>query len=99
MTLINLLVAPIRRVANFPLFQLMTAIAVILLLQAADSRSRRNSARPMAPDLPSGQAGAVSTCPLLRDERTCLGRDPRSVDDPEADHRNKRQTSRNISLR
>jgi hypothetical protein len=42
MTLINLLVAPIRRVVNFPLFQLMTAIAVILLLQAADSRSRRN---------------------------------------------------------
>jgi hypothetical protein len=39
MTLINLLVAPIRRVVNFPLFQLMTAIAVILLLQAADSRS------------------------------------------------------------
>ncbi len=53
----------------------------------------------MAPDLPSGHAGAVSTCPLLRDERTCLRRDPRSVDDPEADHRNKRQTSRNISLR
>ncbi len=45
MTLINLLVAPIRRVANFPLFQLMTAIAVILLLQAADSRSRRNIQR------------------------------------------------------
>ena len=39
MTLINLLVAPIRRVVNFPLFQLMTAIAVILLLQAADRRS------------------------------------------------------------
>jgi len=39
MTLINLLGAPIRRVVNFPLFQLMTAIAVILLLQAADSRS------------------------------------------------------------
>ncbi len=39
MPLINLLVAPIRRVVNFPLFQLMTAIAVILLLQAADSRS------------------------------------------------------------
>ena len=45
MTLINLLVAPIRRVVNFPLFQLMTAIAVILLLQAADSRSRRNIQR------------------------------------------------------
>ena len=39
MTLINLLGAPIRRVVNFPLFQLMTAIADILLLQAADSRS------------------------------------------------------------
>ena len=39
MTLINLLVAPIRRMLNFPLFQLMAAIAVILLLQAADSRS------------------------------------------------------------
>jgi hypothetical protein len=31
MTLINLLVAPIQRVVNFPLFQLMTAIAVIPL--------------------------------------------------------------------
>src|SRR6202171_3804118 len=39
MVLIKLLVAPIRRVVNFPLFQLMVAIAVILLLQAADSRS------------------------------------------------------------
>ena len=39
MALIKLLVAPIRRVVNFPLFQLMAAIAVILLLQAADSRS------------------------------------------------------------
>jgi hypothetical protein len=39
MDLIKLLVAPIRRVVNFPLFQLMVAIAVILLLQAADSRS------------------------------------------------------------
>jgi len=39
MALIKLLVAPIRRVVNFPLFQLTVAIAVILLLQAADSRS------------------------------------------------------------
>ena len=39
MALIELLVAPIRRMVNFPLFQLMAAIAVILLLQAADSRS------------------------------------------------------------
>src|SRR5580700_4211935 len=39
MALIRLLVAPIRRVVNFPLFQLAVAIAVILLLQAADSRS------------------------------------------------------------
>ena len=39
MALIKLLVAPIRRVVNFPLFQLMAAIAVILLLQAADSKS------------------------------------------------------------
>jgi hypothetical protein len=39
MALIRLLVAPIRRVVNFPLFQLTVAIAVILLLQAADSRS------------------------------------------------------------
>lgn len=39
MALIKLLVAPIRRVVNFPLFQLMAAVAVILLLQAADSRS------------------------------------------------------------
>src|SRR5262245_2882393 len=39
MALIKLRVAPIRRVVNFPLFQLTVAIAVILLLQAADSRS------------------------------------------------------------
>ena len=39
MGLIKLLVAPMRRIINFPLFQLMVAIAIILLLQAADSRS------------------------------------------------------------
>jgi hypothetical protein len=39
MALIKLLVAPIRRVVNFPLFQLAVAIAVILFLQAADSKS------------------------------------------------------------
>jgi hypothetical protein len=39
MALIKVLVAPIRRVVNFPLFQLTVAIGVILLLQAADSRS------------------------------------------------------------
>jgi hypothetical protein len=39
MALIKLLVAPIQRVVNFPLVQLTVAIAVILLLQAADSRS------------------------------------------------------------
>ena len=39
MVLIKLLLAPIRRVVSFPLFQLTVAIAVILLLQAADSRS------------------------------------------------------------
>jgi hypothetical protein len=39
MALIKLLVAPIQRVVNFPLFQLAVAIAVILFLQAADSSS------------------------------------------------------------
>jgi hypothetical protein len=39
MALIKLLVAPIRRVLNFPLFQLAVAIVIILLLQAADSNS------------------------------------------------------------
>ena len=39
MGFIKLLFAPIRRIVNFPLFQLMAAIAVLLLLQAADSRS------------------------------------------------------------
>jgi hypothetical protein len=39
MALIKLLVAPIRRVVNFPLFQLAVAIAVILFLQAAESNS------------------------------------------------------------
>ena len=41
MALIRLLVAPIRRVVSFPLFQLLAAIAVILFLQAADSTSVR----------------------------------------------------------
>jgi hypothetical protein len=39
MALIKLLLAPIRRVVSFPLIQLALAIAVILLLQGADSRS------------------------------------------------------------
>ena len=41
MALIRLLVAPIRRVVSFPLFQLLAAITVILFLQAADSTSVR----------------------------------------------------------
>src|SRR5262245_31875479 len=41
MALIRLLVAPIRRIVSFPLFQLLAAIAVILFLQAADSTSVR----------------------------------------------------------
>ena len=39
MGLIKLLLAPVRRVINFPLFQLVVVIAVILVLQAADSSS------------------------------------------------------------
>src|SRR5215218_1950615 len=39
MGLIKLLFAPIRRLVNFPLFQLAVAVAVILFLQAADSGS------------------------------------------------------------
>jgi hypothetical protein len=39
MALIKLLLAPIRRVANFPLFQFAVTVAVILWLQAADSGS------------------------------------------------------------
>ncbi len=41
MALIKLLVAPIRRIVSFPLFQLLAAIAMILFLQAADSTSVR----------------------------------------------------------
>jgi hypothetical protein len=41
MALIKLLIAPIRRIVSFPLFQLLAAIAVILFLQAADSTSVR----------------------------------------------------------
>jgi hypothetical protein len=41
MALIKLLVAPIRRIVSFPLFQLLATIAVILFLQAADSTSVR----------------------------------------------------------
>src|SRR5436305_779222 len=39
MALIKLLLAPLRRVLAFPLVQLVIAIIVILLLQAADSKS------------------------------------------------------------
>jgi small-conductance mechanosensitive channel len=39
MALIRLLVAPIRRIVSFPLFQLIVAIAAILVLQASDSQS------------------------------------------------------------
>jgi len=39
LALIKLLIAPMRRVVNFPLVQLAAAVVVILLLQAADSRS------------------------------------------------------------
>ncbi len=39
MPVIKLLVAPIRRIVSFPLFQLLLAIAGILMLQAADRRS------------------------------------------------------------
>jgi len=41
MALIKLLVAPIRRIVSFPLFQLLAAIAMILFLQAAESTSAR----------------------------------------------------------
>src|SRR3954466_6670110 len=39
MAFIKLLFAPVRRILGFPLVQLVIAIAVILLLQAADSKS------------------------------------------------------------
>jgi len=39
MALIKSLLAPIRRVAHFPLFQFAVTVAVILWLQAADSHS------------------------------------------------------------
>lgn len=39
MALIKLLIAPIRRILKFPLFQLFLVIAIILLLQAADDNS------------------------------------------------------------
>jgi hypothetical protein len=39
MTFLKLLFAPVRRVLGFPLVQLAIAIIVILLLQAADSKS------------------------------------------------------------
>lgn len=45
MALIKLLVAPMRRIVNFPLFQLMAAIAVILLLQG--DRYRIHSSIPV----------------------------------------------------
>jgi hypothetical protein len=41
LSLLKLIVAPIRRVINFPLFQLVIAIAIILWLQAADTGSVR----------------------------------------------------------
>ena len=39
MAFLRLLLAPVRRVVSFPLVQLVVAIIVILLLQAADSKS------------------------------------------------------------
>jgi len=39
MGMIKLLVAPIRSIVRFPLFQLAVVVAVILLLQAADDKS------------------------------------------------------------
>jgi hypothetical protein len=39
MALTKLVVAPIGRIVSFPLFQLVVTIAIILLLQAADSKS------------------------------------------------------------
>jgi hypothetical protein len=39
MSTIKLLLAPIRRVAHFPLFQLLVTVAIIVWLQAADSNS------------------------------------------------------------
>ena len=39
MSLIKTLVAPIRRVLRFPLFQLAVVVFVILFLQAADDQS------------------------------------------------------------
>jgi hypothetical protein len=39
MGMIKLLAAPIRSIVRFPLFQLAVAVAVILLLQAADDKS------------------------------------------------------------
>jgi hypothetical protein len=39
MSLINALIAPIRRIAHFPLFQFAVTVAVILWLQAAESNS------------------------------------------------------------
>ena len=40
MGLIRLLAAPIRTIVRFPLFQLAFVVAIILLLQAADDKSR-----------------------------------------------------------
>jgi hypothetical protein len=39
MSIIKPLTAPIRRLVNFPLFQLMVVVALILYLQAADEKS------------------------------------------------------------
>jgi hypothetical protein len=39
MGMIKLLVAPIRSIVRFPLFQLSVVVAQILLLQAADDKS------------------------------------------------------------
>jgi hypothetical protein len=39
MGMIKLLVAPIRGIVRFPLFQLAAVVTIILLLQAADDKS------------------------------------------------------------
>ncbi len=61
MALIKLLVAPIRRMVNFPLFQLMAAIVVILLRAAISipPLEKRRDGEGIAP--PSRQRSLART--------------------------------------
>ncbi|SRR5947209_1165161 len=82
MALIKLLVAPIRRMVNFPLFQLMAAIAVILLRAAISSLPLKMGGMGRGSRPPRRRPGARArrrVCLHDRNSRTRRGRAGREI--------------------